>query len=493
VRVRTADAVAVGLLVAAMLLVHRLGDVLDPPYWVDEAWVAVAAKAPLTDLPWVTASSPLGWTTLVWLLPAHAQVQRLVPWGFMLSAVLAAYAFGRLLRWPGAAWSYVAGATAAGAVLLLPAQQFRHDLKQYTADAAVAVTLLALLAWAEPAWTRRRAVLLGGAIVGGMLVSHTAAFVGAAVVFAVVVMRRRLDALVFAGATGAGMVLVYGLVDRVGQTGGLTSYWADYFPRVHDLLPYLGQRLTALEAALGMGWPVFVSAMVVGYAAVARAGRPTAAVALAALPVIAVVAGVAQRYPLLDQRTSHFLLVTGALAGALGLVGLATLVRRAWIGALVAAAVLSTYAMVNLDVIRNPPPPNQGEDPKAQVAYVAAHRRPDDVILVSLAGQLGFAYYWSADRPRFIHGGPLATGWRIDYPPEDRIVIAQGRTEAAVRSALDQALALHGRVWLVRSHIVAAEATAWTAALAGLAVTEEPVGAEPLTLLPNPAPAPPTK
>jgi hypothetical protein len=361
---RAPDAGVFLLCVVSVPLVHRTGPVLRAPYWLDESWVALSSKAPLGALPTTTASTPIGWTFLVWLVPPHGQVQRLIPLAFLAGSVVAAYAFGRVLGLP-----VLGGATCAAAVLLLPAQQARHDLKQYTADAAVALLLLALLAWAESAWSGRRAAVLGAAIVGGMLISHAAALSGVAVLagalVAAVADRRLAGGLVFAGGTAAGMSLVYLLADRRGRTGAAVAYWAGWFPSPAALPGYLADRLGALRPAIGIPWPLFLSLAAVGVVVVAVRGRPATAVSLAVLPAVAVAAGVAHAYPLLDQRTSHFLLVTGAAVAAAGLA--AVPVRRTLAVPLVACA-LAGFAVTN----RGPavPPGDGREDVRAQTAYV---------------------------------------------------------------------------------------------------------------------------
>ena len=484
---RIPDACAVVLCVACVPFAHRIGPMLRAPYWLDESWVADSSKAPLADLPTTTASTPIGWTFLVWLVPPHGQAQRLIPLAFLAGCVVAGYAFGRLLGWPGRAQAVLAGSACAAAALLLPAQQARHDLKQYTADAAVALLLLALLAWAESAWSVRRAVVVGVAVVTGMLVSHAAALVGAAVLAGLLVgawlARRWAGTLVVtAGCAAAGMALVYALADRRARNPAMAAYWAGWFPAPSALPRYLAERLTELRPAIGIPWALVLLLSATGVVAVARSGRPATATALVLLPVVAVAAGVGHGYPLLDQRTSHFLLVTGAVVAAVGLVFVALALRRFPVAVALVALAVAGFAVANRG---SPVPPGDGrEDVRAQAAYVAAHRRPGDVVLVNLSGQYGFAYYWSGDRPGFVRGGVAATGWYVRFPAASRIVVAADRDPASVTRAVRAAVALagSGRIWLVRSHVNAGEARAWESALAGLPVQVIAVGPEPLAV-----------
>lgn len=492
-------------IMAAVPVLHRFGPALHGPYWLDEAWVADAARVPLGALPKVTVSTPLGFTFLVWLLPAHGQVHRLIPLAFLAGSVVGGYAFARALGGPERR-ALLAGLAAAAAALLLPAQQVRHDLKQYTADAALTLLLLTLLAWAEAGWSRRRAGVLAAAIVGGMLVSHVAALAGAAVVGGVLAAgfvtgrdarRRRAFAgrCGWAAATAAGMALVYLVVDRSARTPAMTGYWSAYFPAPAALPGYLLARLAALRPALGAPWPWFVLLAAGGVVVVARRGRPATAVATVLLPVGAALAGLVRVYPLLDQRTSHFLLVTGAVLAGLALAeaaGYAT--RHRWpAAAAVTVLVLAGYALVNRGALAGTTPPGGGgEDTRAQARYVAGHRRPGDVVLVNMSGQFGFAYYWPGRSPQVVRGGVQATNWYVRYPSADRIVVAAGRDPASVAAALRTARDLAGRadVWLVRSHVNPAEAAAWRSALAGTPVRLVPVGPEPVAVLEPPDPEP---
>lgn len=491
-------------IIACLLLagvVHNVGAALSPPYWLDEAWVAVAGKGSLTQLPWDTASTPIGWSLLVWLFPANGQWQRVVPLGFLAGSVAAGYLFGRALGWPSRLWSIVAGGMVAIGVVLLPAQQVRHDLKQYTADACLALLLLAGLAWTESGWSRRRAVVLGAGIVAGMLVSHTVAFVGVAILGGLLIVaalhrdwRRVAGLLPLCGLTALGMAFVYLVVDRPGRTGALSDYWAGYLPSPAQAPHYVIERLNQLQPVLGMPWPLFLALAAVGVVVVARLRRPATATALVLLPIGAFLAGIFKVYPLLDQRTSHYLLVIGAAAGWVGIAGLIALVARltpARGRTLVAAGLVlvtvAGFVVADRHWLRFTGRSAGGdEDIRSQVAYVAAHRQPGDVVLVNLSGGYGFAYYWSADRPLFERGGVEATGWYVTYPASTDIVIAADRDAAAVNRSVQQAEALAGptgRIWLVRTHVNPPEAAAWHSALAGRRLQSIRVGAEPVTLV----------
>ena len=459
--------------------------------------MAVSDKGSLTELPWLSASTPIGFTFVVRLCLPGGQLQRFLPLAFLAGSVVAGYGFGRVLGWPARRWSILAGALGAAAALLLPAQQLRHDLKQYTADACLAVLLFALLAWAESAWSPARGGVLGGVIVVGMLFSHPAALVGSAALGALLVVAvwtrawsRVCGLVALFVLTGLGMGFVYLAVDRPAHNERLSTYWADFFPTASAMPHFVVKRLDQLRPVLGMPWQLFLVLAGIGVLTVARLGRPATAVALVLLPVAAALAGLSGMYPLLDQRTSHFLLVTGAVLGGVAVAGVAYFVGergRTAVGVGLVALTLVGFMAANREWLRYPErSAGAGEDVCSQVSYVAEHRRSGDVILVNLSGGYGFAYYWSADAPQFRRGDVQDTGWYVAYPPASRIVIAAGRDQSSVNQALREAEVIAGgggRVWLVRTHVLADEANVWRNALAGRRMQTIRTGSEPLALL----------
>ncbi len=77
---------------------------------------------------------------------------------------------------------------------------------------------------------------------------------------------------------------------------------------------------------------------------------------------------------------------------------------------------------------------------------------------------------------------------RNALPYVSGILVASDRSDGAVRAALDAALARararHGRVWLVRTHVLEPEREAWQLALAGEQVVPIAVpGVAELTVL----------
>jgi hypothetical protein len=507
---------APALLVLLTPAVHDVRAALRPPYWLDEAWVALSVRLPLADLPEVTKSTPLGWTALLRLVPGEHRL-RLLPIAFLGMAVLAGYLLGQSLGWRSP-WQRVLTGLATGlAVLLLPAQHIRHDLKQYTADAAIALLLLAMISGVERRWTPWRLAAIVPVVAAGMLISHTTAIVAVCALGGLALAQlagrrwRRLAVTTAVGAaTGAVVLVVYLGISVRGQTSGLEDYWVDYFTDPADLPAYLGRRLGELELYLGMPWPLLLVLAGLGIAVLALAGRPATALAAGLVPLLAVVLGLADFYPLLDLRTSHFLLVLLVALAGTGVAGTVVwtagrlipaagrqgpVLRGAAAGAVVLTAV-AAFAfggnndrwlrfdgrddVLGVEVVA------AREDVRTAVRHLDRHRRPADVILVSALASYGFAMYWPHQVPAVVDNAAVAVGWQPEYPEESGIVIARDRTRAEIAAAIVRARDLAERrgpdttIWLVRSHLSAAERESWAAELTGYQVEVRRSGREPV-------------
>ena len=511
-----ADGLAAAALIGLMFAIHDVPSMLTTPYWLDEAWVAAAHRFPLADLPSLVATSPLGWAALVRAVP-DLSVLRLVPLGFLLVAVIAAYALGRVVGWPTRQAGILAGLAAGTAVVLLPAQQVRHDLKQYTADAAVALVILALVAWTERRWSRRRLGALVGLIAVGMLLSHTTAIVAVCAMTGLVVVPlvrrdwpRVIEAAVAGAAAALAVLAIYLGVARRGRTDGLDAYWDAYFPSVAGLPEAAATRLTELEPYLGLPAGVFLVLSALGVVTIGRLGRPALALATALVPVAFAAFALLRLYPLLDLRTSHVLLTIGAALGGIGLAGLvmagarrwstsgAAAPGRAWVATAAAAVVvvgaLGGYAIANRQWLRLSAsstgvalPPMYLEDVRTQVEYVAAHRQPGDVVVVNEMGSYGFACYWAADAPTWVPS-TNAIRWLPAYPDASNIVVTTARDPSALQAALHRARTLadardSATIWLIRSHVLEPERLMWDAALADFDVRPLPTGIEPAAVI----------
>jgi hypothetical protein len=497
---RTAETLAVLLLGLLVLVVHDVGYLLRQPFWNDEAWVAVTSRFPLSQLPATTSSTPIGWSVLMRLLTVGGeQTSRLLPLAFAGAAVVIAYWFGRRLGWPRPEVSVAAGLLAGAAVLLVPAMLVRDDLKQYTADACMALLVLALTSRLERDWSRPALVALSTAVWGGMLFSDASAFAGVAAFGAVCVVQlaqrawRRLAEVAAVGAGTAVLMLgVYEGFDARAAVPGLTAYWSNfYFPVGHGAqagIEFLTSHFDTVGAYFGLG-PAWLALPLVlaGLVTIFRLGRPATAVTVAVLWPEMLAASAAQKYPFLDLRTSTFLFAITAAVAAIGVAGVCSLLRPRLRGTLAAGlAVLAVAAFVvqAQPYVRSHLIP--GDDVRDQARYVAAHLARGDVVLVNLNSNWGFAYYWQAGLPARRADAAVLQGYEAYFPGQPDIVVARNRDAAGVDAALSQALARRsacGRIWLVRTHVIAAEQRAWIAALRQQRLTATPVGHDGLSVI----------
>jgi hypothetical protein len=494
-----AEASAVVLACLALVAVsHDVGYILHAPYWLDEAWVAVSARLPVGDLLQVTSSTPPGWNLLQRVFtPFGLQAARLLPLGFIAASGVVAYYAARVIVRERVPLPRLVGAAAAIAVIVLPASLARNDLKQYTGDGFVALAVVLCLALAERSgWSRRSLWVLAAVGSLGFAVSITAIFPVAAAGLTWLLscaLRRRLraflDGLLPFGVLLAALALLFLFVYAPASNSALNDYWAAYYPTVGELPGYLLQHARGLGPLLLFGrWWVTALGAVAAVALIALRWRSVVALFPVALGVLAIAAGVARRYPLLDTRTSHFLLVTATFFAAVGIVGgllvVATFaVRRAgllWAVALPVTAVLISAAVTTSasDMRAHTIPP---EDVRSQIAYVAQHSSADDVILLNRYAGYGFGYYWRADDPSWVHDSGFATAFQIAYPDVPRIVIAGDDDTSWIGRAEALAAERGGRVWVIRTHVATAVRASWDAAMPD--ARSIPVGTEPLTLV----------
>ena len=302
-----------------VLVVHDLGYLLSQPFWVDEAWVAVTTRFPLSQLPSTTSSTPVGWSLVLRVFTLGGdQTSRLLPLAFAGATVAIAYWFARRLDWRRVEASVIAGLLAAVGVLLVPAMLTRNDLKQYTADACLALLVLAVISRLERKWSRGGLVGLSVAVWGGMLFSHTVAFVGVAAFGALCVVelasqawRRLVEAAVAGAATAILMLGVYKSFDERAVVPGLTTYWNHYYLPVGKGLQagsqFITSRFDLLHAYFGLGpaW-LAVGLFIVGLVTIFRLGRPaTALTAFILWPEMLSVSAL-KKYPFLDLQTLEY-------------------------------------------------------------------------------------------------------------------------------------------------------------------------------------------
>jgi hypothetical protein len=484
---------ALGLLV---LVVHDVGYMLSQSFWTDEAWVAVTTRFPLSQLLATTNSTPIGWSVLLRMVTQPAtQTSRLLPLAFAGGAVIIAYWFARRLGWRWAPASVAAGLTAAVGVLLVPAMLHRNDLKQYTADACLSLLILALTSRVEREWSRRGLAALSVAVCGGMLFSDAAAFVGIAAFVAVCTVelvrrrwRRLAEAVVIGLGTAVVMLGLYLAFDSrvvAAEVTGAAGFSQDYLPIHSDLfsdISFVVSHVASVGAYFGLGsaW-LAIPLVVAGIITMFWLGRPATAVAVAVLWPEMLAMSAMKKYPFLDSRTSTFMFAVTVVVAAVGVVGVSSLLRRWFNGALAAGLVIAAvllFAAGSRPYIRSHTIPDEGV--RQQTRYVSAHDAPGDVIVVNMSSNWGFAYYWPIGRPSRRPDANVVQGYEAYFPDQPRIVVARNRDQAGVSAALTHALALarqrsSTRIWLVRTHVSTPELAAWNAALAADGLSAEPL------------------
>jgi hypothetical protein len=503
----TVDHLVALLLGLMVLVVHDVPYLLSHSYWLDESWVAVTTRFPLSQLPKTTDSTPIGWSALLRLVTVpRTQSARLLPLAFAGAAVVAAYWFGRQLGWRSREAAVGAGVLAGTGALMVPGMLVQGGLNQYTADACLSLVVLALISRLEREWSRLRLLGLSVAVWGGMLFSDGVAFVGVAAFVAVCVVqlarrdwRRLAEACVVAAGTAVLMLGVYRAFDAraVGSglytTGDMRLYFMPLDQGMHAMVSFLTSHFGAAAVYFGLGpaW-LAVPLVLAGIVTMSRLGRPATALAAAVLWPVMLAVNVVRRYPFLNVRTATFLFAVTAVVAAVGLIGACTLLRpvlKRWAaGALIAVAVAgaAAFALNAQPFARIHLFPD--EDERQQTSYVAAHAAGDDVILVNTSTAFGFAFYWPVGQPAIRTDHYVAQQYEPYFPDQPRIVVALNGKQAGVAAAVSQAVrqaVLHScaRIWLIRTHVSVSEQAAWSAVLAQRGLRAIPVGSDGLTVV----------
>jgi hypothetical protein len=469
---RRLDVLLAGLLALSTFFVHNVSYILSAPFWNDEAWVVISTKLPLHDLRRVSSATPVGWTLLLrTFFVGGEQRYRLLPLLFSALSVVAAYLLVRDVPWRSIWIARMAAVLAGGAALLAPSALGRNDLKQYTADACITVILLLTVSRLEQNWTRRRAIALGVTAAVGFLFSAVAVFAAAAAfasVIAVLLIRREWRRAIESTVLGAVTALVLGVtflvLYRPGLPPALNNYWKSYYlpiqrgwgPASH----YLNVRSHQMATYLGMGpLGVAIPLVLAGVVTLIWHRRPAVGLMAPILLAEMILLGAMKKYPLFDERTSHFLTISFAVLAAVGVAGVCALLSRIHLGvAVLGAAVAATLFIQNVqsDIGGRTIP---AEDLRAPAHYIDAHRRPNDVIVVSELSSWGFAYYWPHGKPARRSDSANLQGFVVVFPDQPKILVALDRTGPSVADTISQAIVLAAkegagsRIWVVHQHV----------------------------------------
>jgi len=490
------------VLAGLVFVVHPFGYLTRHPYWVDEVWVALLAKAPLSRYVTLSSSTPVGWLLLVRFAPFGRDRLRLVPLLFASGDVVMAYVVARALPWKSTTAARFAGTVAAVLVLLAPISLVRHDLKQYTADAFFALLIVWLASRVEAEPSRRRLTHLSVAAVVAVPFSTVSMFVSAAVFLGLLIAqlgpssRRHVgDMAIAAGGTAVVLGLYLAFVIDPHDNRALREYWQPYYLTggpFHEI----GQawhRLAQVSSALGApGWALVVL-LGLGVFFMTRLQRPAIALAVLLLWIEMFLAGVLGKYPFLDQRTSHFLLVFSLTVIGVGIAGVVVTVasRSRLVAVVVTVAMAVGFWHGAVPYVRTRSIPD--EDVRSQVLYVVAHRRPNDLVVVSLMSSYGLGFYWPGAKSTFSvdKTGNNTNGYTTRVANVPGLVYANGRAAPDTLDVMRSALALakerggDPRIWIIRTHLHLGEGSAWDSTFRTLRLHPEllPVGAEPLAVI----------
>lgn len=471
----------IALLAGALVLIaHNVGYIFRTPYWLDESWVAVSTKMPLSDLRHAIGPSPAIWAFLLRAVPgAGAERQRIVPLLFAWATVSAAYFLLRALgRSPVEALFF-----GAAPALLCPAMLVRDDLKQYTADAFVLVLMMLLVTRLDTEWSHRRLMVFAVVAAISPGISSAAYFVTtasvAAVMVSVLVSRqwRQFRDLGFAlGVVVVGYAVWLGVFVLPSTNTALTNYWNAYYPArsLGALHLYFSQHAPAIAGQTGFHSPWVVFFLVIaGVVTMLASGQTATALVLPIAFLGALLGGLLRIAPFLDSRTSTWLSVGCDVVMAIGVLGIARLVARgvplvgppiAVLGALVSVLAFAHHVRPGIHRVGLIP----YEDSKTPSRYVQGHRGPHDAVVVDNGSNYGYAYY-SGLAVRPLVSSQSATGFYVRYPVSAHVATVSQHGAAAVEIALRQAEAYvapypGAKVWVIRVHISAQELPQWARA-----------------------------
>jgi hypothetical protein len=176
----------------------------------------------------------------------------------------------------------------------------------------------------------------------------------------------------------------------------------------------------------------------------------------------------ARRYPFLDQRTSHFLIVASVTVAVVGAWRLGELVRRRWgrRGTVVTAGFVLMFVASCVPHLYQWTMPY--EDVAEAATYVARHRASNDVVVVTFPSNYGFSTSWPGAGVEYLRAPDLSEGFMTSARGVSGVVYARNASEAETTSVLVQARRLArkrdaARIWFVRSHLHPDEFRSWDA------------------------------
>jgi hypothetical protein len=453
---------------------------------------------PLDELLQRSPGTPLGWLLLLKLVPGDGEQRfRLVPLAFTIGSVIVAGLFAHGIGWRKRWQARVAATLVGAAAALAPAALLRNDLKQYTADAFFALLILFYASRLDQRWTRSRLVTLILISIASAFFSYTSMFVSGAMLLGTMFValradrRQVLETLVGGAIAGMAFLAIAFWIVLPGLSPAMYDYWQQAYLGLGDGLYALAvdiwSRISEVISVAGFGGAFSGTVVgILGLTALFRLDRRRTAFGFLALLAVMFVLGVMDVYPFLNVRTSHFLIVTFVVIGAVGIL-YAVFELPIGTGGTTVALVVFTLALLLAGQPNWRAQSIPNEDVRAQVRYVDENREPGDVTVVNSAGRYGAAYYWQSEPYRIVDDEIRATGWITEFDGED-ILIPFDRSEDTIESTLDEALTAAesgGKVWIVRTHVSSREREIWANAFAerSLVTSEVEVGSEALLFI----------
>ncbi len=504
-----ADIGIIAVVAVVTLLLHPIQQMLAHPYWLDESWVAVLTRTPVARLPRLSSSAPAGFLALLKLAPGYGlQRARLVVVAFSILTGVVSYVMTFSLGWKDAKMARFAAAVTAVLVMVAPLSLVRNDLKPYTCDAFCALMLVALTAWSERTGELRALVWLAVAAAFSAPFSSTSLFVTLALfvgLIASAVMagarRRIIEVGVVGGVIGALLAVYFFAAIEPNVNDKLRTYWINFYLNGSPfrVLGDLWSRLGDLGVYLGMPALVFVALFVCGVVTLFRMKVRATAIAVPVLWLEMLLLGRFHRYPFLDLRTSHFLLVVSLFVVAMGVVGLLGALRESLetdgsvlrsniiVVGVGVAFVLVAFGVGVVKYVHELNIPN--ENVRAETLAVAELHRPRDVILVSSTANFGFAYYWPRGHLT-VHDDDSGQGFGARVVGVNAIYAPSSGYDDILKSlrasySLVQRAGKGARLYIVRTHLGRIETSRWDRAFEelGLRPRVDAVGVEPLLYL----------
>jgi 4-amino-4-deoxy-L-arabinose transferase-like glycosyltransferase len=439
----TALAVALILGVAVYFRLHDLG---GRDLWTDEAWVALAAMQPTARTALAAGQS----TPPLYLLTVWAAVQL---WGHsevVLRGLSLLFGVGTLFliwRLGRALVEVPAALLALAAVAFSPIMvYYSKELKQYSADAFFAVLVLWLAERLRAGRGRRGWLALTLAGVLGLGFSPPLIFtlpVAGAVLWFTLPPGRR-PRLAFLGTVwGLAFAAYYLWFIQRGVDSDLVAYWTQDFPDLTGLVPFgrwLGPALYRYFWYFLGEWGVIWGPILLAAGVIWMVQRHRARVLLYLGGPLLLTFGAAclHRYPFMAHYGGNRLMLFSApvlylLVATGGWAGFAWLWhrRQGWLAlALTGVLLVALHPRANLREYLYPL--NNREEIQPLVAYLEAHRQPQDMVYVYYFAISPFKYYY--------HGPKTGICW-------GRSCVEKGLDPAAAAPTPPQ------RLWLIASHI----------------------------------------